>query len=79
MDKTGITLDQLERVDAPMAEHIKDLYTQKMVPSESGGGYTQYYKCPCAKGHVVDEKTGDHEHITYFTCDECMVKYDIVK
>ncbi|HPJ03280.1 MAG TPA: hypothetical protein PKU80_10610 [Candidatus Limiplasma sp.] len=79
MDKTGITLDQLEQVDEPIAEHLRNFYSEKMVPRSDGSGFMQYYKCPCGKGHVVDEQTGEHDHITYFTCDECMVKYDIVK
>ena len=44
------------------------------------GSYTHYYKCPCGKGRVVDDKDatpGFRSHDIFIECDECREKYEI--
>lgn len=80
MGKIKIQLSQLELIKHPKSTRPKDLMTEEMLSYNDDGSYTDYYKCPCGKGRVVDDKDatpGFRSHYTYIDCGECREKYEI--
>ena len=55
-------------------------YIEQMLSYSDDGSYTHYYKCPCGKGRVVDDKDatpGFRSHDGFIECDVCREKYEI--
>ncbi len=80
MDKIKISLTQLERINYPNNSSPQDQYIEQMLSSNNNGSYTHYYKCPCGKGRVVDDKDatpGFRSHDIYIECTECQEKYEL--
>ena len=80
MAKIKISLTQLERISYPNNSSPKDRYIEQMLSYNDDGSYTHYYKCPCGKGRVVDDKDatpGFRSHDTYIECVECREKYEL--
>ena len=80
MNKVKISLSQLERIHYQHSSLPKDIYTEQMLSYNDDGSYIHYYKCPCGKGRVVDDKDatpGFKSHDIYIECDECREKYEI--
>ena len=80
MAKAKISLTQLERINYPNNSSPKDQYTAQMLSYSDDGSYTHYYKCPCGKGRVVDDKDatpGFRSHDIYIECAECREKYEL--
>ena len=80
MDKIKISLTQLERIHYPNNSSPKDQYIEQMSSNNDDGSYTHYYKCPCGKGRVVDDKDatpGFRSHDIYIECTECREKYEL--
>ena len=80
MGKTKISLTQLERISDPDNYSLEDQYIQQMLSYNDDGSYTHYYKCPCGKGRVIDEKDatpGFRSHDIFIDCIECQEKYEI--
>ena len=80
MDKIKISLTQLERIDYPNNSSPKDQYIEQILSHNDDGSYTHYYKCPCGKGRVVDDKDatpGFRSHDIYIECAECREKYEL--
>lgn len=80
MEKIKISLSQLERIKDTHTTSLKDLYIEQELSYNDDGSYTHYYKCPCGKGRVVDDKDatpGFRSHDTYIECQECREKYII--
>lgn len=78
MEKTKISLSQLQRIDYEKNSSLKDRYIDQML--SDNGSYTHYYKCPCGEGRVVDDKDatpGFRCHDIYIECDKCRDKYEI--
>ena len=79
MDKIKISLTQLERINYPNNSSPQDQYIEQML-SYNNGSYTHYYKCPCGKGRVIDDKDatpGFRSHDIYIECTECREKYEL--
>lgn len=80
MSKTKILLSQLVRIRYPEATDPKDELIEQELSCSNDGSYTHYYKCPCGKGRVVDDKDatpGFRSHDIYIECSECRKKYEI--
>jgi len=80
MSKEKISLSQLEQIIYPKSTRPKDLWLEQELSYNDDGSYTNYYKCPCGKGRVVDDKDatpGFRSHDTWIECDECKEKYEI--
>lgn len=80
MEKIKISLSQLERIEYPLRSSPKDILIEQELSYTNDGSYTHYYKCPCGKGRVVDEKDatpGFRCHDIYIECQECREKYEI--
>lgn len=81
MEKIKISLSQLERIrDKERNLSPKDLFIEQELSYNDDGSYTHYYKCPCGKGRVVDDKDatpGFRSHDIFIECDECREKYEI--
>ena len=81
MDKIKISLSQLDRINSFDDSSPKEIYIRQMISYNDDGSYTHYYKCPCGKGEVVDEKDatpGFRSHDIYICCKECCEKYEII-
>ena len=79
MDKIKISLTQLERINYPNNSSPQNQYIEQML-SYNNSSYTHYYKCPCGKGRVVDDKDatpGFRSHDIYIECTECQEKYEL--
>lgn len=79
MGKIKISLSQLKRIKYPETASLKDLYIEQELSYNDDGSYTHYYKCPCGKGQVVDDKDatpGFRSHDIYIECSECSEKYE---
>jgi len=82
MEKTKISLSQLERINYPSVSSPKDRYIEQILSYNDDGSYTHYYKCPCGKGRVVDDKDatpGFRCHEIFIECEVCREKYELVK
>ena len=80
MGKIKLSLAQLERIYYPRSSSPKDLYIEQELSYKDDGSYTHYYKCPCGKGRIVDDKDatpGFRSHDTFFECDDCREKYEL--
>lgn len=80
MDKIKIDLSQLERITYPKTTRPKDLMIEQELSYTDDGSYTHYYKCPCGKGRVVDDKDatpGFRSHDIFIECSDCREKYEI--
>ena len=84
MEKVKILLSQLERIpdSKRSSKRPKDILIELEHSYTDDGSYTHYYKCPCGKGRVVDDKDatpGCRCHDTYIECQECKEKYDVYR
>ena len=80
MSKVNISLSQLERIEYKKTSSPKDLYIEQMLSYSNNGSYTHYYKCPCGKGRVVDDKDttpGFRSHDIFIECEVCREVYEI--
>lgn len=80
MKKINISLSQLERIESPHTTSPKDLMIEQEQSYNDDGSYTHYYKCPCGKGQIVDDKDatpGFRSHDIFIKCNECSEKYEI--
>ena len=80
MEKIKITLSQLERIHYSHRSSPKDTLIEQELSYTDDGSYTHYYKCPCGKGRVVDDKDatpGFRSHDIYIECTECQQKYEL--
>ena len=80
MAKIKITLSQLERIQYPSHFSPKDYLIDLERSYQDDGSYTHYYKCPCGKGRVVDDKDatpGFRSHDIFIECEECREKYEL--
>jgi len=80
MGKIKLSLNELERIEYKNTSSSKDRYTEQMLSYCDDGSYTNYYRCPCGKGRVVDDKDatpGFRSHDIFIECDACREKYEI--
>lgn len=80
MNKIKISLSNLERINYPHNSSPKDLYIEQMSSHDDDGSYMNFYKCPCGKGRVVDDKVaipGFRSHDIWIECNECCAKFEI--
>lgn len=80
MPKIKILVSQLERINYPESKSPKETYIEQMLSYNDDGSYIHYYKCPCGKGRIVDEKDatpGFRTHEIIIECGECCKKYDV--
>ena len=57
MEKIEIHLKDLEMIPEQKSTRPQDIWLEQELSYYNSNGYTNYYKCPCGKGRVVDEKT----------------------
>ena len=82
MSKKIITLTSLERIESKKGSSPKEQYIGQMMNWKNEGSYTHYYKCPCGKGRIVDDKDttpGFRCHDIIIECAECREAYEIVE
>jgi len=80
MEKIRITLSLLEKIEYPKSSRPKDMWLEQELSYSNDGSYTDYYKCPCGKGRVVDDKDatpGFRSHDIFIECKDCREKYEI--
>lgn len=80
MEKTIISLAQLQRIPDSKSSHPKSILIEQEAGYNHEGSYTHYYVCPCGKGRVVDDKDatpGFRSHDIYIECEECSKKYTV--
>lgn len=80
MKRIRISLSQLEQIHYPQSSSPKDLFIEQELSYQNNGSYTHYYKCPCGKGRIIDDKDatpGFRSHDIYSECDDCREKYEL--
>ena len=80
MEKIKIKLADLEQIRYKRSFSPEDTYLEQIFSYNDDGSYTHYYKCPCGKGRVVDDKDatpGFRSHEIYIECGDCREKYEL--
>ena len=72
MNKMKISLSNLEMIKYPKSNNPKDMLLKQGLNYNDDGSYTHYYKCPCGKRCVIDDKDatpGFRSHDIWIECE----------